>query len=248
MVLPLGASEDSLIGSLDLQQALSHQALDFKPGLLAKAHRGVLYVDEVNLLPDHLVDQLLDVSASGVNTIERDGLGHQHPAEFILLGTMNPDEGELRAQLLDRFGLSLEISNTFSVEERMQVVSLRERFDPQPRAFVAEYQQAQHDMMLKIATARQALSGVVMADACRRLIAEHCIKAGVDGLRADIVWTQAALAHASLMGRNQVDEADVFAVGDLVLAHRQTTPDGPSAATAVTALLMPILTAPWQAW
>ncbi|MBX2858924.1 MAG: VWA domain-containing protein [Cellvibrionaceae bacterium] len=219
--LPLGATEEMLIGSLNLQRVLEEQQVAFQAGLLAKAHGGVLYVDEVNLLPDNLVDQLLDVVASGVNTVERDGISHQHAAEFILLGTMNPDEGELRPQLADRFGLSVLLSNEYRIEERIQVVKLREEFDKNPLAFVASYKDKQQALKQKILQARDLLPQLSCNDVCRRLIAERCVRAGVDGLRADIVWTRAAQAHASLQRNNEVTENDVLAVADLVLNHRR---------------------------
>ena len=238
VTLPLGASEEMLIGTLNLQQVLEDKTVAFQSGLLAKAHNGVLYVDEVNLLPDNLVDQLLDVSASGINFIERDGISHQHAAEFILLGTMNPDEGELRPQLLDRFGLSVVLSNQYSIEERIQVVKLREAFDKHPDAFMAEYAEQQQQLKHTIISAQQLISSVVCDDACRQLIAERCEQAQVDGLRADIVWVQAAIAHASLHQNHTVTTHDILAVESLVLNHRrnnheqgsgpqQHTPDKP---------------------
>lgn len=220
VTLPLGASEDMLIGTLNLQQVLNQQNVEYQPGLLAKAHGGVLYVDEVNLLPDNLVDQLLDVAASGVNTVERDGISHEHPAQFILLGTMNPDEGELRPQLTDRFGLSVSLSNQYTLEERIEVVKLRESFDKDNEAFRQAYEPAQHALAQKIVQAQALLHAIDCPDECRRLIAERCNEAGVDGLRADIVWIQAALSHTALHERTRVGIDDVLAVEQLVLEHR----------------------------
>ena len=225
VTLPLGASEEMLIGTLNLQQVLDNQEVAFQPGLLAKADNGVLYVDEVNLLPDNLVDQLLDVAASGVNTVERDGISHQHSANFILLGTMNPDEGELRPQLTDRFGLSVNLSNQYSLDERIQIVKLREQFDKHAEEFIKRYTSEQKKLASNITAAKNLLLAVECADDFRRLIAERCYQAKVDGLRADIVWTQAALAHAALKGRDQVSEEDIFAVEDLVLNHRRNHHD-----------------------
>ncbi|GLQ29942.1 AAA family ATPase [Litoribrevibacter albus] len=221
VTLPLGASEEMLVGTLDLQKVLADQSVSFQPGLLAKADGGVLYVDEVNLLSDNLVDLLLDVSASGVNVVERDGVSHSHSAEFILLGTMNPDEGELRPQLLDRFGLSVELSNQYSVEERVEIVRLREAFDRNPEVFVQDYQKAQATLTESIQTARTLLNQVQCADELRILIAEKCVEAHVDGMRGDIVWYRAAVAHAAWHRRDQVTEEDILAVEELVLAHRR---------------------------
>lgn len=222
--LPLGATEEMLIGTLDLQQVLDDQSVALHPGLLAKAHGGVLYVDEVNLLPDSLVDQLLDVAASGVNCIERDGISHSHPAEFLLIGTMNPDEGELRPQLQDRFGLAVELDNQYPIRERIEIVRRREAFDADPQGFCRDYQAHQRDLVTRIETARQALGTVACAEAISLCIAERCHEARVDGLRADIVWHRAAVAHAAWCGRTSVSLEDVDAVAELVLAHRRNTP------------------------
>lgn len=231
VTLPLGASEEMLLGTLNLQQVLNEKKLEFQPGLLAKAHGGVLYVDEVNLLPDNLVDQLLDVAASGVNIVERDGLSHQHPAQFILLGTMNPDEGELRPQLMDRFGLSVELSNRYSLQERMDIVSLREDFDKNPAAFQQRYAQHQTALSNTIARAKATLNKVKCATEFRHFIAQRCHDAGVDGLRGDIVWLQAVLAKAALEQRSDVTQEDVLAVEELVLAHRRNHSAPPSSKT-----------------
>jgi len=221
VTLPLGASEEMLVGTLDLQQILDDKKVAFHPGLLAKAHEGVLYVDEVNLLPDNLVDLLLDVSASGVNCIERDGISHSHESRFILLGTMNPDEGELRPQLQDRFGLSVELSGQHSVEERMQIVRLREAFELSPEKFIEEYGAQQKELSQSIQQAKAKLAAVTCDDSLREVIAERCMQAQVEGLRADIVWLRAATAHAALKQRGSVNEEDINAVEELVLCHRR---------------------------
>ena len=221
ITLPLGATEEMLVGTLDLQKVLADQSVAFQPGLLARADGGVLYVDEVNLLADNLVDLLLDVSASGVNRVERDGVSHTHSAAFILLGTMNPDEGELRPQLLDRFGLSVELSNQYSVKERVEIVQLREAFDRDPQGFVNQYQKAQDELSQSIQGARQRLQSVECNDALRVMIAERCNQAQVDGVRGDIVWYRAAVAHAAWHQRTNVSEEDILAVEELVLAHRR---------------------------
>ncbi|WP_370280220.1 ATP-binding protein [Pontibacterium sp.] len=224
VTLPLGTSEEMLLGTLDLQRVLDDQNVAFRPGLLSKAHGGVLYVDEVNLLPDHLVDQLLDVAASGVNRVERDGISHSHPARFLLIGTMNPDEGELRPQLHDRFGLCVELKNQYSSQERVEIVKSREAFDRNPAAFCNQYADQQGVLLDRIASARLLLNDVACNDDIRLEIAERCSEAQVDGLRADIVWYRAALAHAAWFGRDQVTTDDIDAVESLALAHRRKSP------------------------
>ena len=221
VTLPLGASEEMLIGSLDLQQALNDQQVKFNPGLLAKAHQGVLYVDEVNLLPDALVDQLLDVAASRTNIIERDGISHQHAADFLLIGTMNPDEGELRPQLQDRFGLSVALSNQYSIDERIEIVERREAFDTSADAFIAQYTAQQKTHIQQIKSAKELLPAVQCSSQMRREIAQRCDSAKVDGMRADIVWYRAAISHAVWQGRNSVELSDIEAVEALVLEHRR---------------------------
>lgn len=225
--LPLGASEEMLIGTLNLQQVLEHKKRVFQPGLLAKADKGLLYVDEVNLLGDNLVDQLLDVAASGVNIVERDGVSHTHQSRFILLGTMNPEEGDLRPQLSDRFGLCVHLSGEHNVDERIEIVKLRERFDRDPQLFIQAYKADQALLQNKIQQAQARLLQTHCPDYCRTLIAQRCSDARVDGLRADIVWVQAALAMAALDSRVDVCADDVAAVEDLVLAHRRNEPSPP---------------------
>jgi len=229
VTLPLGATEDMLVGTLDLQQVLQDKNVAFHPGLLSKANGGILYVDEVNLLNDHLVDLLLDVAASGVNCVERDGISHSHDANFILVGTMNPDEGELRPQLQDRFGLAVHLDNQYSLEERVEIVRRREAFDADPHGYCAQYLAEQQQLLAALETARNALSQVQCSDELRVAIAARCHAAGVEGLRGDIVWYRAALAHAAWCGRNDVSEDDLSAVEELVLAHRRKTP--PSSST-----------------
>ena len=221
VTLPLGASEEMLIGTLDLQKVLDQQTVDFNPGLLAKADQGVLYVDEVNLLADNLVDLLLDVSASGVNRIERDGISHVHEARFILLGTMNPDEGELRPQLLDRFGLLVAIEQNYTAQERMTIVELREAFDRDPREFCVQYEPRQKQVRHRIEQAISRLDHIVSGEDIRLEIAHRCIAAGVDGMRADIIWHRAAVAHAAWQDKTAVDIDDLNAVEDLVIGHRR---------------------------
>jgi len=228
--LPLGCSEEALIGSLDLQTVLEQQQVRFQPGLLQQAHQGVLYVDEVNLLSDPLVDQLLDVSASGINRIERDGISHQHDARFLLVGTMNPDEGELRSQFQDRFGLAVLISGEQSRAERIEIVRRRERFDNDPAAFCDAFQPQQQTLAEQILAARQRLRAVHCDESLREVIAERCEAAQVEGLRADIVWCRAAKSHAAWQGRCEVSLQDLNAVEELVLLHRRRA-NPPSSST-----------------
>ena len=221
--LPLGASDEMVTGTLDLQQVLNEQKVEFNPGLLAKAHGGVLYVDEVNLLNDTLVDLLLDVAANGINCIERDGISHEHAANFVLLGTMNPDEGELRSQLQDRFGLAVDLANQYTLQERVEIVRRREAFDQDATAFVQAFIVEQKQLASQIKQARNRLAHVICSDSFRMMIAQRAAEANVDGLRADIVWYRAALAHAAWHQRTEVIEQDINAVEDLVLAHRRQT-------------------------
>ncbi|RBP82567.1 VWA domain-containing protein [Marinomonas rhizomae] len=219
--LPLGTSEDRLLGALDLKQVLQDKNVVFNPGLLSKAHGGVLYVDEVNLLADHLVDQLLDVSASGVNRVERDGISHEHAARFLLVGTMNPDEGELRPQLKDRFGLMVELVNQYSLEERVQIVRLRDEYDQDSQSFCDAFKYKQRNLKNSIRLARQVLAQVRCSDELRLEVATRCQLANIDGVRGDIVWIRAAMTHAAWRGAKVVALDDIQAVEDLVLAHRR---------------------------
>ncbi len=222
--LPLGTSEDRLIGSLDLQGVLADQSVRFQPGLLAKADSGVLYVDEVNLLPDALVDLLLDAAARGTNVVERDGISHTHSARFALIGTMNPDEGELRPQLLDRFGLCLELERSIPRADRVAIVQQREAFENDPLRFCAQFEDAQQTLANRIVHARESLAAVATPDWAYPHIAEQCEAAGVEGLRADVTWHRAAQAHAAWRGDGSISLHDIEAVEPWVLAHRRTTP------------------------
>ncbi|WP_438767406.1 AAA family ATPase [Kushneria sp. TE3] len=220
ITLPLGADEAQLTGTLDLGRALGDGEVAFQPGLLARAHEGVLYIDEVNLLPDALVDLLLDVAASGINHVERDGISHQHPADFLLIGTMNPDEGELRAQLLDRFGLAVLDHPAPDIEQRLQIVERRLAFDHDPEAFLAAWQDEQAQLCKRLSAARQQLTTVTLSSALARVIATRCVEAGVEGVRADLAWRRGALAHAAWQGRNTVTLEDIETLAPLVMAHR----------------------------
>lgn len=221
VTLPLGASEERIVGTLDLDAALGEGRARFSPGILANADGGVLYVDEVNLLPDHLVDLLLDVAASGVNHVERDGLSHSHPARFVLIGTMNPEEGELRPQLLDRFGLKVELGGTPPPAERAEIVRRRLAFDADPQAFLGHWQAEQGALRQRCAQARQRLPGIPLDDAALQAIAERCYAAGVDGLRADLVWLRGARAHAAWRGAERIEKEDIDALEPFALAHRR---------------------------
>lgn len=221
VTLPLGASDARLIGALDVDEALRGGGVKFSPGLLAQAHGGVLYVDEVNLLADALVDVVLDVAASGVNIVERDGLSHRHAARFVLIGTMNPEEGELRPQLLDRFGLMVTLANCFDPQVRQQIVKARLAFDLDPEAFQAKHADAEQAVRQRIVAARAALPGIVIGDDVHAAVSERCIAARVDGMRADLVMLRAARALAALEGATAVTAAHVERVAGVVLAHRQ---------------------------
>jgi magnesium chelatase subunit I len=219
--LPLGASEDRLIGTLDIETVLRDGSVRFSPGLLAKAHQGVLYVDEINLLPDVLVDALLDAAASGVNTVERDGVSHSHDASFVLIGTMNPEEGELRPQLIDRFGLMVELQNCFEPLVRQAIVKARLAFDFDAHGFRARYAAQQATYIERIRAAREALPQLALDDAVHAQVSALCIDAAVDGLRADLVMLRAARALAALEQAAAVTAEHVERVAEAVLVHRR---------------------------
>ncbi|WP_323118205.1 ATP-binding protein [Burkholderia alba] len=223
VTLPLSASDEQVTGTLDLAGALADHAVRFAPGLLARADRGVLYVDEINLLPDALVDTLLDAAASGINTVERDGISHSHPARFALIGTMNPEEGELRPQLLDRFGLMVELENCYEPAQRQAIVKARLAFDLDPEGFRARYLDAQTERVAQLRAARAALAALDFDDAVHARVSALCIDAAVDGLRGDLVMLRAARALAALEGAASVDTTHVERVAEAVLRHRRTT-------------------------
>ena len=218
--LPLGATEDRLCGTIDIEQALSRGVRAFEPGLLARVNRGILYVDEVNLLDDHLVDVLLDAAASGWNTVEREGVSVRHPARFVLVGSGNPEEGELRPQLLDRFGLSVDVRTVREAELRVQIVEQRSRFDGDPQGFCQTQQSRQQALQERIGQARERLAQVQLDDELCLAISQVCGELDVDGLRGDIVSNRAARALAALAGRDQVEEEDVARVMCCCLRHR----------------------------
>jgi len=219
--LPLGATEDRVLGTLDFERALREGRRAFQPGLLAAAHRGILYIDEVNLLPDHLVDVLLDAAALGVNTVQREGISAAHPARFLLIGTMNREEGDLRPQLLDRFGLMVEVVGPRDPEVRAEVVRRRLAFESDPTAFAARWEGEQELLRRRIAEARERLPRVVLDDALLAVISRLCCEFEVDGLRADIVMHKTARALAALDGRTAATSDDVRRAAELVLPHRQ---------------------------
>ncbi len=219
--LPVGATEDRVIGSIDLEKVLRDGERAFQPGLLAAAHQGVLYVDEVNLLHDHLVDVLLDAAAMGRVHIERDGISHSHPAKFVLVGTMNPEEGELRPQLLDRFGLAVDVAASRDVDVRMEVVRRRLDYERDPEAFVARYESADHELAAEILTAREKLDSVELSNRELRRIASLCASFDVDGMRADLVLARTATAHAAWRGDTEVTAEDVRVAAELTLPHRR---------------------------
>lgn len=218
--LPLGATEDRVCGTIDIEKALTEGVKAFEPGLLAKANRGILYVDEVNLLDDHLVDILLDSAASGWNTVEREGISIKHPARFVLVGSGNPEEGELRPQLLDRFGMHAEIRTVRDPELRVQVVEQRSNFDQNPEACLAENREKQQALMEKITTAQTLLNDVTMDLDLRIKISQVCGTLDVDGLRGDIVINRAAKAYAAYNQRKEVTVDDIETIIVLCLRHR----------------------------
>ena len=219
--LPLGATEDRVLGSLDLERVLSEGEAAFAPGLLAAAHRGVLYVDEVNLLHDHLVDVLLDVAAMGRVHVERDGVSHSHEARFVLVGTMNPEEGELRPQLLDRFGLAVQVAASREVTTRVDVVRRRLAYEDDPAAFTSRFADDDAALASRIVEARARLPHVVLPESELRRIAALCASFDVDGMRADLVLARTAVARAAWRGASAVDETDVRVAAELALPHRR---------------------------
>lgn len=218
--LPLGATEDRVCGTIDMEKALTEGVKAFEPGLLASANRGILYVDEVNLLDDHLVDVLLDSAASGWNTVEREGISISHPARFILVGSGNPEEGELRPQLLDRFGMHAEIKTVKDPELRVQVVEQRSYFDSNPLEFRTNYNDSQNILKEKILKARKLLKEVNLDYDFRIKISQICSELNVDGLRGDIVTNRASKALTAFEGRTEVTAQDIFKVIPLCLRHR----------------------------
>lgn len=218
--LPLGATEDRVCGTIDIEKALTEGVKAFEPGLLAKANRGILYVDEVNLLDDHLVDVLLDAAASGWNTVEREGISLSHPSRFILIGSGNPEEGELRPQLLDRFGMHAQVGTVKDPELRVKIVEERSSFDQDSNSFIEAYNLSQNNLRSQIQQARERLLNVKIDYELRVKISQICSELNVDGLRGDIVTNRAAKALAALENREQVTPKDILTIIPLCLRHR----------------------------
>jgi magnesium chelatase subunit I len=218
--LPLGATEDRVVGALDLERALAQGVKAFEPGLLARANRGFLYIDEVNLLEDHLVDVLLDVAASGENVVEREGLSIRHPGRFVLVGSGNPEEGELRPQLLDRFGLSVEVKTPTDMQQRIEVVKRRDAFERDSGAFIAHWHGEDAKVSKRITAGRKRLGEVEVPDAALERAATLCMKLGTDGLRGELTLMRAARALAALNGDRRVTDEHLQLVAPIALRHR----------------------------
>jgi magnesium chelatase subunit I len=218
--LPLGATEDRVVGALDLERALVHGEKAFEPGLLARAHRGFLYIDEVNLLEDHLVDLLLDVAASGENVVEREGLSIRHAAKFVLVGTGNPEEGELRPQLLDRFGMSVEVRTPEDLKTRIEVVRRRDDFERDTDAFIARFAADEDRLRNHIVAARARVPGIPTSDHALERSAQLCAEVGTDGLRGELTLIRAARALAALEGAAAIDDVHLRRVAPMALRHR----------------------------
>lgn len=218
--LPLGATEDRVVGALDLEKALAQGERAFQPGLLARAHRGFLYIDEINLLDDHLVDLLLDVAASGQNIVEREGMSIRHPARFVLIGSGNPEEGELRPQLLDRFGLSVEVKTPDDIETRMLVLKRRAAFEADPDGFIAKWQAETDKTRARIRDAKARLAHVQRPDPMIELAARICMTLGTDGLRGELTLMRAAAAVAALDGADEIAPEHIRTIAASALRHR----------------------------
>jgi magnesium chelatase subunit I len=218
--LPVGATEDRVVGSLDIEKAVRQGVQAFDPGILAQANRGILYVDEINLLDDFVVDALLDAAAMGVNTVEREGVSVSHPANFIIVGSMNPEEGELRPQLLDRIALQVEVTGIYDVEQRIEIVERRNRFNDDQKQFIREFEAEQEKLRSKIVKAMQMLPRVTTTRDNLRTIAEICIAFNVDGHRADIMIERAARTNAAYEGRERITNDDIIEASEMVLPHR----------------------------
>jgi Mg-chelatase subunit ChlI len=218
--LPVGATEDRVVGSLDMERALRGGERAFEPGILAEANRGILYVDEINLLDDYVVDALLDAAAMGMNTVEREGVSASHPASFIIVGSMNPEEGELRPQLLDRIALQVEVEGISDVEQRVEIIERRNAFASDPAKFREEFKSESDRLRSRIVSAKKALPKINTGKVELRKIAKICVEFGVDGHRADIMIERAARTNAAFEGRERVETADIAAAAEMVLPHR----------------------------
>lgn len=218
--LPLNATEDRVVGTINLEVAIQEGKKEFEPGILEKAHRQFLYVDEVNLLDDHIVDILLDVAAMGINTVEREGISHSHPSQFVLVGTMNPEEGDLRPQLLDRFGLSVTVEGEREHGKRVEIMKRRLAFESNREEFVQAYAKVEKELALRVRQGRALLNEMIIGDDIFESIALIAIHLGVDGHRADITMLETAKAYAAWHGRQEVDKEDILDIAELVLSHR----------------------------
>ena len=218
--LPLGVTEDRVVGALDIEKALRRGKKAFEPGLLARANRGFLYIDEVNLLEDHIVDLLLDVAATGENVVERDGLSVRHPARFVLVGSGNPEEGELRPQLLDRFGLSVEVSTPTNVDDRVEVVRRRDAYERDPVSFAERWAEAEAELAETLLAAQTRIASIEPPDAVLRKASQVCLALGADGLRGELTLIRAARAKAALESDDEITEAHLKAVAPCALRHR----------------------------
>lgn len=218
--LPVSATEDRVVGTLDIEHAIKCGEKKFEPGILALANRNILYVDEINLLDDHVVDVLLDAAAMGVNTVEREGVSYSHPARFVLVGTMNPEEGDIRPQLLDRFGLSVTVTGEHDPKQRVEVIKRRLAYEQDADAFIAQYQEEQEELAAKIIQAGKLLPQVQIADGLLETVARLAVELGVDGHRADITVIKTALTIAAFNGRMQAELEDIKQAAKLVLPHR----------------------------
>ncbi|MCW3982350.1 MAG: AAA family ATPase, partial [Candidatus Bathyarchaeota archaeon] len=218
--LPLGATEDRVVGSLDIEKAIKHGVEALEPGILAQANQNILYVDEINLLPDHIADDLLDAAATGWNVVEREGISLAHPSRFIFIGTMNPEEGQLRPQLLDRFSLSVSVEKIRSVENRVEVVKRNLKFEENPQRFLEEFKPHQDELKDKIINAREILPKVAMPDGLLTAICKASIELKIDGMRPDIVISKAARTLAAFEGRKVVSPQDILLASEFALSHR----------------------------
>ena len=218
--LPVSATEDRVVGTLDIEHAIKKGEKKFEPGILALANRNILYVDEINLLDDHVVDVLLDAAAMGVNTVEREGVSYSHPAKFVLVGTMNPEEGDIRPQLLDRFGLSVVVTGEHEPLQRVEVIKRRLAYEQDADAFIAQYEEEQKALADKIIAAQKLLAEVNISDELLAKVARLAIELGVDGHRADITVIKTALTVAAYAGRKEANLEDVKVAAKLVLPHR----------------------------
>lgn len=218
--LPVSATEDRVVGTIDIEHAIKHGEKKFEPGILAQANRNILYVDEINLLDDHVVDVLLDAAAMGINTVEREGVSYSHPARFILVGTMNPEEGDIRPQLLDRFGLSVVVTGEHDPKKRVEVIKRRLKYEKDTTSFVSEYEKEQLALADKITSARKLLPLVSIDDELLATVAKLVVELGVDGHRADITVIKAALTIAAFNCRKETTLEDIKEAAKLVLPHR----------------------------